>query len=54
MATSGRLGCCAVLNGADVTASQDEKYEAVLALAAGETTEEAFAQWLREHFAGAG
>lgn len=38
-----------LLNGHDVSASQDAKYDAVFALAAGESTEEQFAQWLREH-----
>ena len=38
-----------VINGVDVIATQDEKYEAVYALAAGDLPEEQFAQWLREH-----
>jgi death-on-curing protein len=36
-------------NGLFVDATNDEWCEAILALAAGETTEEAFAEWLRQH-----
>jgi death-on-curing protein len=36
------------LNGYDVDASQDEKYVAVYGVAAGTTTEDEFAEWLRE------
>lgn len=38
-----------LLNGCNVIATQDEKYKAVIALASGEMTEEAFAEWLRGH-----
>ncbi len=37
-----------LLNGLRITATQDEKAERVLQLAASEITEEAFALWLRE------
>lgn len=40
-----------LINGRDVSASQEEKYRAVFGLAAGEVSEEAFAQWLRDHLA---
>lgn len=36
------------LNGADVVATDEEKYVAMLALAEGRLTERAFAAWLRE------
>jgi death-on-curing protein len=37
------------LNGLDVRPGQEEIVSVVLALAAGEITEEAFADWLRQH-----
>lgn len=37
------------LNGFLVEASNNEWYEAVLGLAAGEVSEQQFAQWLRDH-----
>jgi len=40
------------LNGASFTASAEEKYSAMIALAAGELTEQDFAAWLREHIHG--
>lgn len=36
-------------NGVAIEATNDAWYEAVLALAAGEMSEEAFAEWLRQH-----
>jgi len=39
------------LNGADIAASQEEKYSTFLALSAGDLTEEALAQWITEHLA---
>ena len=36
-------------NGLIVDATNGEWYEAILAIAAGETTEEVFADWLRQH-----
>lgn len=39
------------LNGADMVAPQEEKYSTFLALAAGELSEEALAQWIAEHLA---
>jgi death on curing protein len=36
------------LNGAELSASDEEKYVAILALAEGRLTERAFAAWLRE------
>ena len=38
-----------LLNGVNVSACQEEKYDTVIALAAGESTEEQFADWLRSH-----
>lgn len=38
-----------IRNGVRIEASNDAWYEAVLALAAGEMSEEAFAEWLRQH-----
>lgn len=43
-----------IRNGAHLNANNDDWYDAVYTLAAGETTEEQFAQWLRGHLAGAG
>lgn len=40
------------LNGATFAATDEEKYTAMLALAAGELAEQAFAAWLREHMHG--
>lgn len=40
------------LNGATFTASDEEKYAAMLALAAGERSEQDFAAWLRTHLRG--
>ena len=37
------------LNRCDIQASDNEKYDAMLALAAGEWSEEEFAAWLRSH-----
>lgn len=37
------------LNGADITASDEEKYVAMLSLADGSQSEAEFAAWLREH-----
>ncbi len=44
------VGCRAflILNGKDITASSEEKYETFLALGAGEITETDLAAWLRE------
>jgi death-on-curing protein len=41
------------LHGASLRATDDDWYTAVLALAAGETSEPAFAEWLRRHAAAA-
>lgn len=41
-----------LLNGADLTAPQEEKYSTFLRLAAGELTEDELALWLREHLGG--
>jgi death-on-curing protein len=41
-----------ILNGSRIVATNDEWYVAVLALAAGELPEDAFATWLRDHAAG--
>ncbi|MBA3241088.1 MAG: type II toxin-antitoxin system death-on-curing family toxin [Acidobacteria bacterium] len=38
-----------LLNGADLAATQEEKYLTFLRLAAGELTEEELAHWLRDH-----
>lgn len=43
-----------LLNGADVVATQQEKYEAVLTLAAGDLSEQDFTQWLRDHLVTSG
>ncbi len=40
-----------IRNGIDLTASREDRYYAMLALAAGEHTEESFASWLRKHSA---
>ncbi len=37
------------LNGADITASDEEKYVAMLSLADGSQSESEFAAWLRKH-----
>jgi death-on-curing protein len=37
------------LNGAELVATDEEKYVAMLALAEGKLTEHAFADWLRDH-----
>jgi death on curing protein len=37
------------LNGVDVVASQDDKYLAFYAVAAGDVSEDALASWLRSH-----
>ena len=37
------------LNGADITASDEQKYVAMLSLAEGSQSEAEFAAWLREH-----
>ena len=37
------------LNGADITASDEDKYVAMLSLAEGSQSEAEFAAWLREH-----
>lgn len=37
------------LNDADIAASQEEKYSTFLALAAGDLSEDALAQWIAEH-----
>ena len=39
------------LNGAEMTASDEQKYLAILALAEGKLTEREFAAWLRAHIA---
>lgn len=39
------------LNGADLTASGTDKYDAMMRLAAGEMSEEALAGWIRAHMA---
>lgn len=39
------------LNGHDITASAEERYAVMIALAAGEVTEEALLAWLQEHSA---
>lgn len=39
-----------LLNGINLVATQEEKYSTFLALAAGELSEEALANWMREHF----
>ncbi|MCA1568334.1 MAG: type II toxin-antitoxin system death-on-curing family toxin [Acidobacteria bacterium] len=38
-----------LLNGANLAATQEEKYSIFLALAAGELSEEALAEWVRAH-----
>jgi death on curing protein len=38
-------------NGMDITATKEERYHAMLGLAAGEYTAEALAAWLRDHSA---
>jgi len=38
-----------LINGADLSATQDEKYTTFLALAQGQLTEEQLAGWLRDH-----
>ncbi|MEM8865939.1 MAG: type II toxin-antitoxin system death-on-curing family toxin [Planctomycetota bacterium] len=38
-----------LVNGVDIKAAQEEKYQAMYSLAAGELSEDAFAKWLREH-----
>jgi death-on-curing protein len=45
------VACEGFLNSQSIVlvAGDDEWYDAVYALAAGETTEEAFADWLRQH-----
>ena len=40
-----------VINGVDIAASQEDKYEVMLGLAAGEVTEEGLARWIRDHLA---
>lgn len=40
-----------ILNGYRLTASMDDRYERMLALAAGTMTEDTFAEWLRAHLA---
>lgn len=37
------------LNGADLSAGDEEKYVIMLGLASGSVSEEAFAEWLRDH-----
>lgn len=37
------------LNGAEITASDEEKYVAMLSLAEGSQSETEFAEWLRQH-----
>ena len=39
------------LNGADIAASQEEKYRTFLALAASTLTEDALTQWIAGHLA---
>jgi death-on-curing protein len=39
------------LNGYDITASPEDRYTTMIALAAGEVTEEALLAWLQEHSA---
>ena len=38
-----------VLNGSDLTATRDQKYETFLSLASGNLTDEQLAAWIREH-----
>lgn len=38
-----------VLNGQEIIATEDEQYDIILEVAAGETTREAFGIWLSEH-----
>ncbi len=38
-----------VLNGQEISATEDEQYDIILKVAAGETTREEFSTWLREH-----
>jgi death-on-curing protein len=43
-----------LLNGMNLTATQEEKYSTFLALAAGELSEEELAKWVRVHLDSAG
>jgi death-on-curing protein len=43
-----------LLNGVNLIATQEEKYSTSLALAAGELSEDALAEWVRVHLDGVG